>query len=197
MNNKIKRTVFMLCLALVFVLAGCAKGDDSEQTETTVQETAEEKDDTVDKLEEEEKADNAEQKEDNTAETQEIAAGGSLAIPVSELSGTVRFYPVTVDEVDMEVLAVKDAEGNIRTAFNTCQVCYSSGRGYYKQVGDRLVCQNCGNQFTVDQIEVLSGGCNPLPIFSEDKTETADSVTINYDFLKEVTQVFANWKASY
>ncbi|WP_333791725.1 DUF2318 domain-containing protein [Muricomes intestini] len=164
MSNKIKRTVLMLCLVLAFALAGCAKGDDSDQAETTVQ---------------------------------EIAAESNLVIPVNELSGTVKFYPVTVDGIDMEILAVKDEEGNIRTAFNTCQVCYSSGRGYYKQVGDKLVCQNCGNQFTVEQVEVLSGGCNPLPIFSEDKTETADSVTINYDFLKEATQIFENWKASY
>lgn len=29
----------------------------------------------------------------------------------------------------------------IRTAFNTCQVCYSSGKGYYVQSGNVLVCQ--------------------------------------------------------
>lgn len=197
MNNKMKRTVLILCITLVFVLAGCAKGDDAEQADTKAQETAEEKEDAVDAPQDETQADNPGQKEENTAQSQEITEGGSLVIPVSELSGKVKFYPVTVDGVVMELLAVKDNEGNIRTAFNTCQVCYSSGRGYYKQVGDKLVCQNCGNQFTVDQVEVRSGGCNPLPIFSENKTETADSVTIHYDFLKEATQVFENWKASY
>ena len=68
MSNKIKRTVLMLCLVLAFALAGCAKGDDSDQAETTVQ---------------------------------EIAAESNLVIPVNELSGTVKFYPVTVDGIDM------------------------------------------------------------------------------------------------
>ena len=45
----------------------------------------------------------------------------------------------------MEIVAVKALDGSIRTAFNTCQVCYNSGRGYYQQEGNELVCQNCGN----------------------------------------------------
>ena len=39
----------------------------------------------------------------------------------------------------IEVLAVKSSDGTIRTAFNTCQVCYASGRGYYIQQGDGLI----------------------------------------------------------
>lgn len=56
--------------------------------------------------------------------------------------------------MEMEVIAVKDSGGTVRTAFNTCQVCYSSGKGYYKQKGDKLVCQNCGNAFTMDQVRI-------------------------------------------
>ncbi|MDR3206859.1 MAG: DUF2318 domain-containing protein [Oscillospiraceae bacterium] len=121
-------------------------------------------------------------------------AGGDLIIPVAEVSETVRFYPVQVDGVEMEVLAVKTADGVLRTAFNTCEICYTSGRGYYKQSGNVLVCQNCGSQFPMNQIEVTSNGCNPWPIFPENKTVTADTVTISYDFLKASQQVFANWK---
>ena len=57
-----------------------------------------------------------------------------------------------------------------------------------------LVCQNCGNRFTVDQVEIESGGCNPWPIFPEDKTVTDDAVSISYEYLREATQIFANWK---
>lgn len=127
-------------------------------------------------------------------ESQVISNGESLVIPVSEISDTARFYPVKVDGTQMEVIAVKDSEGNIRTAFNTCQICYSSGRGYYVQDGKVLVCQNCGNRFTVDQIEIESGGCNPWPIFSKDKTVTDASISISYDYLHAATQIFANWK---
>ena len=100
-------------------------------------------------------------------DVQVIAEGKSLVIPVSDISSTASFYPVEVEGTRMEVLAVADSEGNIRTAFNTCQICYGSGRGYYVQEGNVLVCQNCGNRFTVDQVEIQSGGCNPWPIFPE------------------------------
>ena len=53
----------------------------------------------------------------------------------------------------MVVLAFKASDDTIRTALNTCQVCYDSGRGYYVQEGDKLICQNCGNQFEADQVE--------------------------------------------
>ncbi|WP_312071579.1 DUF2318 domain-containing protein, partial [Anaerotignum propionicum] len=118
-------------------------------------------------------------------------------IPISEISEEAKFYPIEVDGTPLEVVAVKASDGSIRTAFNTCQVCYDSGKGYYKQQGDLLVCQNCGNQFSMDRVEVEAGGCNPWPIFDENKTVTEDSITISYDFLKESKGIFANWKGSY
>lgn len=128
---------------------------------------------------------------------QTISAGESLVIPVNEVSSTATFYPIEVDGTRMEVIVIKDETGKIRTAFNTCQVCYSSGRGYYVQKGNQLVCQNCGNRFTVNQIEVQSGGCNPSPIFEEDKTFTEDTIEIGYDFLQKSEKIFANWKTKY
>lgn len=122
---------------------------------------------------------------------------GDLVIPVSEISEKASFYPVTADGTKMEVLAVKAPDGTIRTAFNTCQICYGSGKGYYKQDGNVLVCQNCGNRFSMDLVEVEAGGCNPWPIFNEDKTVTNESITIPSNFLKESEQIFANWKTSY
>lgn len=130
----------------------------------------------------------------DSGDVQVIQSGESLVIPIDEVTETVQFYPIEVDGTEMEVIAVKDSSGNIRTAFNTCQICFSSGRGYYVQDGDQIVCQNCGNRFSVDQIEVEVGGCNPYPIFDENKTVTDESILISYDFLKETTGVFANWK---
>lgn len=127
-------------------------------------------------------------------DVQVIAAGGSLVIPVSEITETASFYPIEVDGTEMEVIAIKASDGSIRTAFNTCQICYGSGRGYYVQAGNYLVCQNCGNRFTADQVEVSSGGCNPYPIFSQNKTVTGDLIEISYDFLQAAEKIFANWK---
>ncbi|MBE5987389.1 MAG: DUF2318 domain-containing protein [Paenibacillaceae bacterium] len=124
-------------------------------------------------------------------------ADTDLVIPVSDITEKVSFYPVEADGTKMEVLAVKAPDGTIRTAFNTCQVCYDSGRGYYKQDGSELVCQNCGNRFPMSRVEVEAGGCNPWPIFDQNKTVTDESITISSDFLKESKQIFANWKKTY
>lgn len=132
-----------------------------------------------------------------SAQSQAAGPGEDLVIPVKDISDKAAFYPVDVDGTKMEVIAVKAPDGTIRTAFNTCQVCYDSGRGYYKQDGDVLVCQNCGNRFPMNRVEVEAGGCNPWPIFDKDKTVTDSDITISYDFLKESRQIFANWKSSY
>jgi uncharacterized membrane protein len=125
-----------------------------------------------------------------------VVKDADLVIPVSEISETARFYPVEANGTMLEVVAVKASDGTIRTAFNTCQVCYDSGKGYYEQDGDVLVCQNCGNRFRSDQVEVLSGGCNPIPIFPENKTVTDETVTISNAFLNEAAALFENWKTS-
>ncbi len=122
------------------------------------------------------------------------AQGEGLTIPVAEVTETPSFYPVTVGETDMEVIAVKAPDGTIRTAFNTCQICYSSGRGYYELSGGKLVCQNCGNRFSAAQLEIESGGCNPWPIFEKDKAVTDSDITISQDFLEGSVKIFANWK---
>lgn len=126
-----------------------------------------------------------------------ISSGESLVIPTADITTDASFYPIEVDGTNMEVIAVKDSAGNIRTAFNTCQICYGSGRGYYVQSGNFLVCQNCGNRFSMDQVEIESGGCNPWPIFDKNKTVSADEISISYDFLAESERIFANWKGNY
>lgn len=142
---------------------------------------------------------NSNTKEETTAKSADgkEEALTDLVIPVSEISSTATYYPVEVEGTAMEVVAVKAPDGSIRTAFNTCEVCYDSGRGYYVQEGDVLVCQNCGNRFPMNRVEVEAGGCNPWPIFDQNKTVTEDSITISSDFLKESKQIFANWKRSY
>ncbi|MHB8063301.1 MAG: Fe-S-containing protein [Ruminiclostridium sp.] len=130
----------------------------------------------------------------NKVEAKTAASGADLVIPISEVSEKAKFYPYSVDGIKMEVVALKASDGTIRTALNTCQVCYASGRGYYEQEGDVLVCQNCGNRFQADQVEKIKGGCNPVPIMKENKTENETDITISKDFLALNTELFLNWK---
>ncbi len=122
-----------------------------------------------------------------------VAKDSDIVIPVSNVTEEPTFYPAVIDGTDLEVIAVKASDGTIRTAFNTCQVCYNSGKGYYKQEGNQLVCQNCGNRFGMDDVEVTKGGCNPVPITSEYKTVDSETITISKDFLTQAMVIFENW----
>jgi uncharacterized membrane protein len=117
-----------------------------------------------------------------------------IVIKKKDITVKAKFYPYVVNGKNIEIFAVKATDGTIRTALNTCQICYSSGRGYYKQEGIVFVCQNCGNQFKLDQIEKIKGGCNPIPILGKDKTDLGDSIGISKQYLASVAPYFANWK---
>lgn len=132
--------------------------------------------------------------EPNKKETVILSETGKLVIPIEEISAKATFYPIDVNGTNLEILAVKAPDGSIRTAFNTCQICYSSGRGYYVQNGDKLVCQNCGNKFATSEVEVNRNGCNPVPITGSDKTVDEENITISKEFLDEYKVIFENWK---
>ena len=121
-------------------------------------------------------------------------SGGNLIIPKSEISETAKFYPYKSGKTAMEVIALKASDGTIRTALNTCQICFDSGRGYYKQDGNELVCQNCGNRFSFDDVEKVKGGCNPVPITSEDKIDDGSNITVKAEFLEQNKELFDKWK---
>lgn len=119
-----------------------------------------------------------------------------IVIDTNTITGTVQFFPVKVGKTRMEVMAVKASDGTIRTAFNTCQVCNGSPRAYYEQQGELIVCRNCGNRFSMDMIEVQRGGCNPVPIAQDEKTDDGDIITIPADTLVKNKGLFTdNWKS--
>ncbi len=124
----------------------------------------------------------------------ETTKNGDLRILKREVTGKAKFYPISVDGVKMEVVAVKASDGSVRTAFNTCQVCFDSGRGYYIQEGNELVCQNCGNRFQIDKVEKVKNGCNPVPITADLKTDDGQYITISKTLLAKAKGLFGNWK---
>ncbi|MDR2701661.1 MAG: DUF2318 domain-containing protein [Spirochaetaceae bacterium] len=123
-----------------------------------------------------------------------VIADRDLVIQIADITENALFYPVDIDGMRMEVLAVKALDGTIRTAFNACQVCYSSGRGYFVQNGTVLVCQNCGRRYRMSQVERQAGGCNPEPIFPANKTVTGSTITISREYLKQAKAMFESRK---
>lgn len=119
---------------------------------------------------------------------------GDLVIPVSDVSEDAAFYETQIGENTVGVFAVKASDGTIRTALNTCQVCNGSPYAYFEQKGDGFQCQNCGNVFPVDMIGIERGGCNPVPISEEEKTESDTEIIIPAEFLEENAVRFDKWK---
>lgn len=120
--------------------------------------------------------------------------GVDLKLAKADVTEKASFYAYDKAGTYMEVIAVKASDGSVRTALNTCQVCYDSGQGYYKQEGSTLVCQNCGNVFGIDELELIKGGCNPVPIMQENKTEDGEYITISGQFLADNKSYFERWK---
>ena len=117
-----------------------------------------------------------------------------LVIQIADITENALFYPVDINGMRIEVLAVRAPDGTIRTAFNTCQVCYSSGKGYFVQTETVLVCQNCGRRFRMSQVERQAGGCNPVAIFPANKTVSDSTIVISKEYLKQARNLFAGWK---
>ena len=63
----------------------------------------------------------------------------------------------------IEFFVLKSRDGVVRAAFNACDVCYLSKKGY-TQDGDYVVCNNCGQRFPANEINDVHGGCNPSPL---------------------------------
>lgn len=92
------------------------------------------------------------------------ATGGDVAIPVAEISdGQAHYYSYDAGGTDVKYFVMQSADGEYRAAFDACDVCYPNKKGY-RQEGDQMVCNNCGQTFDSNKINELKGGCNPSPI---------------------------------
>ena len=114
-----------------------------------------------------------------------------VKVQASELSEQVTFVDYDSNGTTVEVMLVKTSDGVIRGALNTCQVCNGSPYAYFEQQGDKVICQNCHNQFSLTDIGVSHGGCNPVPI---DFKEQDGYVVIDTAILDENASRFIGWK---
>ena len=67
------------------------------------------------------------------------------------------------DGITIKYFVLKSSDGVIRAAFDACDVCWPSGKGYYQEQ-DKMVCRNCGKRFASVKINEVKGGCNPAPL---------------------------------
>ena len=89
-------------------------------------------------------------------------SNGTITLSVAKLAeGKARFYKLEDGGKEITFFAVKASDGSIRTAFDACDSCYRSKKGYEQQ-GDKMNCNNCNQKFAINRLGPnATGGCNP------------------------------------
>jgi uncharacterized membrane protein len=110
------------------------------------------------------------------------AVNGVVSIATSKLAdGKAHFYKYAVDGKEIAFFAVKATDGSYKTAFDACDSCFKSKKGYEQQ-GDKMNCKNCNQKFAIAKLGPnATGGCNPgyLP-----HQQSGDTITIKTADLK-------------
>ena len=92
------------------------------------------------------------------------ASGEEIIIPVVKVNdGKAHYFVFKDNSQEVKFFVVKSSDGMIRAAFDACDVCFHSKKGY-TQDGEFMICNNCGRKFHSDRINVVEGGCNPAPL---------------------------------
>jgi uncharacterized membrane protein len=99
------------------------------------------------------------------AAVESASATTDVVLPAAGLDdGQARFYRYQTSlGREVRFFLIKSVDGVIRAAFDSCDICFRDRRGY-RQAGDVMVCNKCGQTFPSAQINVLRGGCNPVPV---------------------------------
>lgn len=112
-----------------------------------------------------------------------MAADGA-EIPLSEITHELAKF----DYGGERFFVVYGSDGRIRTAFDACDVC--GPEAGYSQEGKRVVCNQCGSTFDIDDIGTLNrdGGCWPSYL--------AHDIRDDRVFIKATDLARGNWGAT-
>ncbi len=120
----------------------------------------------------------------------EADESGNIVIDITNIGSKATFYNYNADGTTIRLFAVKASDGTIRMAFNTCQVCNPSPKAYFVQNGKNFICQNCKNSFATDNIGKERGGCNPIPITTDERIDGENTITITKQFIESYKENF-------
>jgi uncharacterized membrane protein len=96
--------------------------------------------------------------------TQSEQIESQVTYPVSMFDdGMAQHFQYKDGSTIIRYFILKSSDGVVRAAFDACDVCWPSGKGYY-QDGNDMVCANCGQRFSSVLINEVKGGCNPEPL---------------------------------
>lgn len=119
-----------------------------------------------------------------------ILENGEIKLDVAQFNNNkAKFYNAQMsDGKIIYFFVVKDKNGIYRAAANACAVCFETYKGF-RQEGNEIVCNNCGNRYPIEKIATEKGGCNPGPI--NPNLEIRDGqIIINQTDLEQVLDLF-------
>lgn len=191
-----KKMIYAMIVAGVMTagLTGCGEKKaetETVQTEATQTETAQENAVIQNESAATENTGDAAKGESTSGSANVTLMDGNLQVAVDSLGDQVAFIDYDSNGTAMQVMLYKGEDGTVRGALNTCQVCAGSPYAYFEQEGSDVVCQNCGNHFSVDAIGDAHGGCNPVPL---ELSDDGKNVVIDTAVLDEQAGAFTNWK---
>ena len=120
-----------------------------------------------------------------------IPKNNQITIKKSQLTKDASFINYKAGDITVQLIAVIADDNTYRVSFNTCQSCNPSPKAHFVQQGKKLVCQNCGNQFTMNDVGKASYGCNPAKI---PFTQTDSEIVVSTEILDMAAPAFKRWK---
>jgi uncharacterized membrane protein len=122
-----------------------------------------------------------------TANVSQEVSESQVTFPVELFAdGKARHFEHKDGEFTIKYFVLRSSDGVIRAAFDACDVCWPSGKGYY-QKGDVMVCRNCGRRFASIKVNEVKGGCNPAPL---KRTVEGDNLVIKIEDILEGKSYF-------
>ncbi len=121
-------------------------------------------------------------------------SNGDLRVVVDSLQNGINYVDFGGNE---EIIFFKDDDGVIKTAFDTCEECYAEGNVHFTLNEDTLTCNVCGTTQSVSILGTESwGGCQPLSITSDMRSDTDIEAVIPAAVLSYAEDMFSHWDTS-
>ncbi len=115
----------------------------------------------------------------------EVKAGNNIIINTDDITAKATYYNYIVDNITIQIFAVKSSDEKIKTLFNTCSSCNPSPDSYFIQINNEFECQNCKSRFSTDEIGINNNyGCSPIAILDENKTSDENKITILFNYVE-------------
>ena len=110
--------------------------------------------------------------EPQPVETDVTETNDEIFITASDIETDASFFSYDSDGIEIRYFIVLGENGELRAAFDACDVCYDAKKGYVQQ-DNVMKCINCGLTFPIIELGVTNsgGGCWPsyLPIRIDDE----------------------------